>query len=76
MDWKPSLKRLTVKFSNIPADFFVSSMIEIFNKRWYTLNLLSVMQELKRTLELTSSRYVVNIESKMSSLPRFENEDD
>ena len=34
---------LIVKFSNIPADFFVSSMIEIFNKRWYTLNLLSMM---------------------------------
>ena len=33
-----------------------------------------MMQELKRTLELTSSRYVVKIESKMSTLPRFEKE--
>ena len=35
-----------------------------------------MMQELKRTVELTSSRYIVNIESKMSSLPRFEKEND
>ena len=73
--WIGSLpESLIVNFSNIPADFFVSSMIEIFNKRWYTLDLLSMMQELKRTLELTSSRYVVKIESKMSTLPRFEKE--
>ena len=74
--WIGSLpESLVVRFSNIPVDIFVSSMIEIFNKRWYTLDLLSMMQELKRTLELTPRRYVVNIESKMSTLPRFQKED-
>ena len=74
--WIGSLpESLVVRFSNIPVDIFVSSMIEIFNKRWYTLDLLSMMQELKRTLELTRRRYVVNIESKMSTLPRFQKED-
>ena len=73
--WIGSLpESLVVRFSNIPDDIFVSSMIEIFNKRWYTLDLLSMMQELRRTLELTSRRYVVNIESKMSTLPRFQKE--
>lgn len=73
--WIGSLpESLVVRFSNIPVDIFVSSMIEIFNKRWYTLDLLSMMQELKRTLVLTPRRYVVNIESKMSTLPRFQKE--
>ena len=73
--WIGSLpESLVVRFSDIPDDIFVSSMIEIFNKRWYTLDLLSMMQELRRTLELTSRRYVVNIESKMSTLPRFQKE--
>lgn len=74
--WIESLpESLVVRFPNTPVDIFVSSMIEIFNKRWYTLDLLSMMQELKRTLELTPRRYVVNIESKMSTLPRFQKED-
>ena len=74
-NWIESLpESLVVRFSNTPVDIFVSSMIEIFNKRWYTLDLLSMMQELRRTLELTSRRYVVDIANKMSTLPRFQKE--
>jgi len=59
-------------------------MIEIFNKRWQTLDLISMMQELKRTeythmhreydlsLGIVKSENVISIKDSLSTLPTFQ----
>jgi len=55
----------------------LTRMIEIFNKRWQTLDLISMMQELKRATnrEFPSRHYRVpcmSIKESLSSLPTFQ----
>ena len=50
-------------------------MMEIFNKRWQRLDLISMMQELKRTLaadyRIYWTRYI-HIKDSLSNLPTFQ----
>ena len=46
-----------------------SAFINILNKRWQTLDLVSMMRELKRSLH--EFEYNVSINNSLSSLPRF-----
>lgn len=53
---------------------FFTSLIEIFNKRWQKLDLVSMMQELSRTLPryFRSQAHYELKEDKLSTLPRFQ----
>ena len=53
-------------------------MMEIFNKRWQRLDLISMMQELKRTLatyDPYGARYV-HIKDSLSSVPIFQKKEE
>ena len=58
-------------------------MIEIFNKRWQTLDLISMMRELRRT-EYTDRRYlrydvymdIISIKDSLSSLAAFQKKEE
>ena len=65
-----------------PSSFvfpFFTQMIEIFNKRWQTLDLISMMQELKRTYvqgyRITYGSSIF-IENSLSSLPIFQKKEE
>ena len=55
---------------------FFTQMIEIFNKRWQTLDLISMMHELQRTATRDYHRIYprdfISIEDTLSSLPAFQ----
>ena len=58
---------------------FFSLMIEIFNKRWQTLDLISMMQELKRTTfqdYRMCYRESISIKDRLSSLPAFQKKEE
>ena len=61
---------------NVP---FFTLMIEIFYKRWQTLDLISMMQELKRTTFQDYRRYYrenISIKDRLSSLPAFQKKEE
>ena len=49
---------------------FVNAMLKVLSKRWQTLDLISMMRELQRTLSF--SGHVVTINDSLSSLPRLQ----
>ena len=52
-------------------------MLDILNKRWQTLDLISMMEELKRSgYKLTTWERAVAITDRLSSRPRFKKEED
>ena len=58
-----------------------SSMIEIFNKRWQTLDVISMMQESKRTAATDYDGLVywdryISIKESLSSLPKFQKKEE
>ena len=59
----------------------LTRMIEIFNKRWTTLDLISMMQELKRAtfkqfgLSYRDPHSFIKVDS-LSSLPKFQKKED
>ncbi|XP_078345168.1 uncharacterized protein LOC144630676 isoform X1 [Oculina patagonica] len=68
-------------------DRFLALMLEILNKRWQTLDLISMMEELDRSYQVKKHgnflsfrgfrghRDKVNIRDRLSSFPRFKKED-
>ena len=62
---------------NVPV---FTRMIEIFNKRWQTLDLISMMQELKRTVPTYNSMYnrgsSISIMDSLFTLPKFQKKED
>ncbi|KAL9959123.1 hypothetical protein ACROYT_G036209 [Oculina patagonica] len=58
-------------------DEFLTLMLEILNKRWRTLDLISMMEEFKRSFHVKRSYSLdrVRITDRLSSLPRFKKED-
>ena len=62
----------------------LTQMIEIFNKRWQTLDLISMMQELKRATGPTVRHFEFNFwdpqifikVDSLSSLPKFQKKED
>jgi len=70
-------------YSRFALPFF-THMIEIFNKRWQTLDLISMMQELKRTAA-ADYRYprdrmyygnATSIKDSLSTLPTFQKKEE
>ena len=56
---------------------FFTHMIEIFNKRSQTLDLISMMQELKRVLTIPYGKFVsMSIKDSLSSLPTFQKKEE
>ena len=54
-----------------------SSMIEIFNKRWQTLDLISMMRELRRTAySIRSWGDFISIKDSLSTLPTFQKKEE
>ncbi len=68
----PETLLITTHFTN---EAFQNLILEILNKRWRTLDLVSMMKELNRSW---SERFKMRMEitDKLSSLPRFEKEKD
>ena len=62
-------------------DTVLATMLELLNKRWQTLDLISVMQEVKRTLASSHahSRYMssedVTVNENLSCVPRLQKVD-
>ena len=61
---------------NTRSDIFVSSMLEVLSKRWKTLDLVSMMQEVQRNLNYKEqfwhrkeNQYVVEIKDSLSTIP-------
>lgn len=52
--YKPIPETLYVQFPPSRKDFFQSTMLAILSKRWQTLDLISMMYEVKRTFYLKS----------------------
>ena len=70
---------LEVYFSR---DTVLATMLELLNKRWQTLDLISVMQEVKRTLASShahsrylSSEDVIIVNENLSCVPRLQKVD-
>lgn len=55
---------------------FESLMLDILNKRWQTLDLISMMEELKRSGYKLDTWAGVSITDRLSSRPRFKKEED
>lgn len=55
---------------------FFTQIIEIFNKRWQTLDLISMVQELKRTAASSYGRDFISIKDSLSSLPKFQKKEE
>ena len=51
---------------------FRDTMLKVLSKRWQTLDLISMMRELQRTLPHMVSGHVVTINDSLSSLPRLQ----
>jgi len=55
---------------------FFTQMIEIFNKRWQTLDVISMMQELKRSAVKDYNWCFFSIKDRLSSLPTFQKKEE
>jgi len=51
---------------------FLDTMLKVLSKRWQTLDLISMMRELQRTLPHMVSGHLVTINDSLSSLPRLQ----
>ncbi|KAL9959132.1 hypothetical protein ACROYT_G036220 [Oculina patagonica] len=84
MRTKDKLPETLMVTARTKDDRFLTLMLEILNKRWRTLDLISMMEELKRSFHFQKSRGArlrlmfhdeVKITDRLSSLPRFKKED-
>ncbi len=78
----PETLRVNIMYPDVERDFFIS-MIEIFNKRWQTLDLISMMQEIQRTSHgkaghsSYSRRFpFITIQDNLSTRLRFQKKDE
>ena len=75
---------LHVTYYSCGVSPFFTEMIEIFNKRWQTLDVISMMQESKRTAatdydgryELVYWDRYISIKESSSSLPKFQKKEE
>ena len=63
---------LHVSYPSRDAFPFFTGLIEIFNKRWQTLDLISMMQELQRTAATDYSFNLISVKDTLSTLPTFQ----
>ena len=89
---KPSYEETLVASANRTAGDFLTLMLEIFNKRWQTVDLISMMRELQRSIADSPQTTTVTgsyrsiyygnrpgiekIENNLSSLPRFKKQEE
>ena len=74
-----SRERKITEAIQVSYDFFrFSTLLEILNKRWQTLDLVSMVQELKRRNYLRPPRslHPISIKNTLSSLPVFKRTED
>ena len=71
-----------VEYRDVRDVQFLPRMIDIFSKRWQTLDLISMLQEIKRT-ESTHRRYgydiykdFISIKDSLSTLPTFQKKEE
>ena len=74
-------KALRVRYHSSHTLPFFTRMIEIFNKRWQTLDLISMMQELKRATNKDFQRRhypapYMSIKDSLSTLPTFQKKEE
>ncbi len=68
--------------THVTHEAFQTSILEILNKRWRTLDLISMMKEFSRSsyekakFMFIRDPSVVQITDRLSSLPRFKKEED
>ena len=70
---------LHVTYYSYRALPFFTRMIEIFNKRWQTLDLISMMHELQRSTIKNYNVYygdTISIKNSLSSLPTFQKKEE
>ena len=75
----PALKvpgRFPLQYRDAGDVSFFTWMIEIFNKRWQTLDFISMMQELKRTAATVYRRHNISIKDSLSTLPTFQKKEE
>jgi len=77
----------TLQVESHEGEIFMTTMLELLSKRWQTLDLISIMQELQRTLPLKRipqyalvegrcwERSPVTIRDNLSCLPRLKKTD-
>ena len=61
-----------------PLDYnqFGRLILDILNKRWKTIDLISMMEECKRLMNISSYFERLSITDRLSSRPRFKKEED
>ena len=64
--------------SRPPLDYnqFERLILDILNKRWQTIDLISMMEECKRSMVLFPYFEIPPITDRLSSRPRFKKEED
>ena len=67
---------LHVRYDFLNGLLFFTRMIEIFNKRWQTLDLISMMQELKRTHATRHRCGFYSMKENLSTLPKFQQKEE
>jgi len=67
---------LHVRYYSCDGLLFFTRMIEIFNKRWQTLDLISMMQELKRTQATRHGCGFCSMKENLSTLPKFQQKEE
>ena len=61
----------TLELASTSPEEFPLQLLKILNKRWQTLDLISMLKELKRTTAITYHYRMARILDGLSSLPRF-----
>ena len=50
----------------------LSSILEVLSKRWQTLDLISIMKEVQRTVSRYGGNKITKITDNLSAIPRFQ----
>ena len=50
----------------------LSSILEVLSKRWQTLDLISIMKEVQRTVSRYGGNKITKITDNLSTIPRFQ----
>ena len=76
---EPASETLLITVHSQDEAFFLSLIVKILNKRWQTLDLISMMKELKRSWygrSVHNEKLRLRITDRLLSLPRFRKEDE
>ena len=54
------------------GEVVVSSILEVLSKRWQTVDLISIMKEVQRTVSRHGENKITKITDNLSTIPRFQ----